>query len=74
MFGLKDNIYKILAIMSINDTFNPHDMQIIGLYIVRNYILLFKPYEEMLFWWDHPLALPCTFRVKLKSKFFSLFT
>jgi hypothetical protein len=29
MPGLKDNIYKIMAITSINDAFTPHDMQVI---------------------------------------------
>jgi hypothetical protein len=43
MPGLKDNIYKISAIMSINDTSTPHDMQVIGSGIVRNYIPLLKP-------------------------------
>jgi hypothetical protein len=30
MPGLKDNIYKIMAILNINDASTPHDMQVIG--------------------------------------------
>jgi hypothetical protein len=45
MHGLKDNIYKIMTITSINDVSIPHDMQIIGSGIVRNCIL-FKKLDE----------------------------
>jgi hypothetical protein len=34
MFKLKYNIYNIIVIKNINDTSNPHDMQIIGSNIV----------------------------------------
>jgi len=34
MFGFKDNIYKITAITSFNDTSIPHDMQVIGSCII----------------------------------------
>jgi hypothetical protein len=45
MHGLKDNIYTIMIIMSINDTSIPLNMQIIGLGIVESHIALLKPYE-----------------------------
>jgi hypothetical protein len=45
MPGLKNNIYKIMAITSINDTSIPHDMQIFGYGIVQSHISFLKPYE-----------------------------
>jgi len=38
MPGLKDNIYKIMAITSINDASIPHDMQVIGSGIIWSHI------------------------------------
>jgi hypothetical protein len=45
MSGLKNNIYKVMAIMNVNDASTPYDMQVIGFGIVRNYIPLLKPDE-----------------------------
>jgi hypothetical protein len=45
MFELKDNIYKIMTIMNINDASIPHDMQVIGLNIIRSHISFFRPDE-----------------------------
>jgi hypothetical protein len=45
MFALKDNIYKIIFIMSINDTSIPHDMQVIDYIIIWSYMLLIKPLQ-----------------------------
>jgi hypothetical protein len=42
---LKNNIYKITTIMSINDASIPHDRQVIGPNIVWSCILRFKPNE-----------------------------
>jgi hypothetical protein len=39
---LKDDIYKIMAITSINDASTPHDMQVVGSGIIWNRILLPK--------------------------------
>jgi hypothetical protein len=45
MPGLKDNIYKIMTITSINDASIAHDMQVIGFGIIWSRILLPKPDE-----------------------------
>jgi hypothetical protein len=43
MPGLKDNIYKIMAIMSINDASVLDDMHVVGSGIIWSRILLSKP-------------------------------
>jgi hypothetical protein len=49
MIGLKNNIYEIMVIISINDVYISHDMQVINSGIIWNCILLFSQMNKCCF-------------------------